>query len=132
MTQRLSGDGIRLNITAILTIEQVARVLPALAGGPAAYVSVFAGRIADTGVDPIPTMKAALDLLTAHAHIELIWASPREVLNIVQADQIGCDIVTVTHDLLAKLPGLGRDHTDVSLATVRMFHDDAQASGFEL
>jgi transaldolase len=97
-----------------------------------AYVSVFAGRIADAGVDPEPIMVAALDTLRPLPGVELIWASPREVLNIVQADRIGCHIITVTHDLLAKLHLLGRDLDEFSLDTVRMFHRDASAAGFSL
>ena len=93
---------------------------------------MFAGRVADTGIDPIPLMCEALDVMRPHKNLELLWASPRELLNIVQADGIGCHIITVTHDLLKKLPILGKDLTDYSLDTVKMFHRDAQAAGFAL
>jgi transaldolase len=129
---RLASDGIRLNITGMLTVDQVRTSSENLAGGPQCIISVFAGRIADTGVDPIPLMCEALDVMQPHANLELLWASPRELLNIVQADAIGCHIITVTHDLLKKLPILGRDLAEYSLDTVRMFHRDAAAAGFEL
>jgi transaldolase len=103
-----------------------------LAGSPPCYVSVFAGRIADSGRDPIPLMSESLEILSAHPNAELIWASPREILNIVQADAIGCDIITVTHDLLEKLELLGRDLDQFSLDTVRMFFRDGQAAGYTL
>jgi transaldolase len=95
-------------------------------------VSVFAGRIADAGVDPLPIMRDSLAILEGYGNQELIWASPREVFNIVQADQIGCDIITVTHDLLKKLPGIGKDLTQFSLETVQMFYNDASAAGYKL
>lgn len=129
---RLACAGIRLNITGLLTAQQVRASTVTLAGGPACIISVFAGRIADTGVDPIPLMCEALEVMRPHANLELLWASPREVLNIVQADSIGCHIVTVTNDLLKKLPIIGRDLEDYSLETVRMFHRDAKAAGYEL
>lgn len=130
--KRLACDGIRLNITGMLTLDQVRTSTESLAGGPDCIISVFAGRIADTGVDPIPLMCEALDVMRPHRNLELLWASPREILNIVQADAIGCHIITVTHDLLKKLPILGRDLADYSLDTVRMFHRDAQTAGFAL
>jgi transaldolase len=130
--KRLAGDGIRLNITGMLTVDQVRTSAESLAGGPECIISVFAGRAADTGVDPIPLMCEALEVMRPHPNLELLWASPRELLNIVQADAIGCHIITVTHDLLKKLPILGRDLADYSLDTVRMFHRDAQAAGFAL
>jgi transaldolase len=130
--KRLAGDGIRLNITGMLTVGQVRTSAESLAGGPECIISVFAGRAADTGVDPIPLMCEALEVMRPHPNLELLWASPRELLNIVQADAIGCHIITVTHDLLKKLPILGRDLADYSLDTVRMFHRDAQAAGFAL
>jgi transaldolase len=130
--QTLAGEGVQLNVTALLTLDQVAEVARNLDGGPHAFVSVFAGRIADTGRDPVPIMRDALEILAPHPNLELLWASPREVLNIVQAAEIGCDVITVTHDLLGKLTTLGRDLTDFSLDTVRMFHRDAQLSGFSL
>jgi transaldolase len=132
LMHKLACDGIRLNITGMLTVDQVRTSTESLAGGPECIISVFAGRVADTGVDPIPLMCEALDVMRPHANLELLWASPRELLNIVQADAIGCHIITVTHDLLKKLPILGRDLADYSLDTVKMFHRDAQAAGFAL
>lgn len=128
----LSADGLRLNVTALLSLAQVADVCSALEGSRAAIVSVFAGRVADAGIDPVPLMQRAVTMVSDHASVELLWASPREILNIVQADAIGCHIITVTYALLEKLPGLGRDLEAVSLDTVRMFHDDAVASGYKL
>ena len=129
---RLSHAGIKLNITAILTLPQVRDVVAVLSGGAPAYVSVFAGRIADTGVDPFPIMSAALEMTRMSTGIELIWASPRELLNLIQADQMGCHIITVTNDILKKLDILGRDLSDYSLETVKMFYNDARQSGFTL
>jgi len=129
---RLAKRGVKVNATALLTLAQVRTVAESLAGGPPSVVSVFAGRIADTGVDPLPIIKGSLDLLAAHPNIELIWASPREVFNVVQADAAGCHIITITGDLLNKLPMLGRDLTGLSLDTVKMFHRDAAAAGFKL
>jgi transaldolase len=128
----LSEEGVKLNVTAVFTVEQVSWVTSALAGGAPAFISVFAGRIADSGRDPIPIMRDSLDVMAAHPNLKLIWASPREVLNIVQADEIGCHIITVTHDLLKKLPGIGKDLDEFSLDTVRMFHGDAATAGFTL
>ncbi len=132
LVRRLAGNGVKLNITAILTIEQVRAASAALADGPPACVSVFAGRIADTGRDPLPIMIEALDILGAHSNIELIWASPRELLNVFQADCIGCHIITATSDILAKLPLVGKDLNEYSLETVRMFYEDARRSSFVL
>lgn len=132
LTARLTSAGIKLNITAILSLGQVRASVEALEGTTAGIVSVFAGRIADTGRDPIPIMAAALELVSLDPSIELLWASPREVLNIIQAEAMGCHIITVTPDLLRKLPGLGRNLEDFSLDTVRMFHNDARAAGFTL
>jgi transaldolase len=123
---------VKVNITALLTLEQVRAVTPCVADGPPCYISVFAGRIADAGCDPVPVMRAALEHTRSHRNIELIWASPRELLNIVQADQIGCHVITVTHDLLRKLQTLGRDLHEFSLDTVRMFYRDAIAAGYKL
>jgi transaldolase len=127
---RLADAGVSLNATALMTVGQVQEVAEALGGGPPAVVSVFAGRIADTGTDPVPVMHEAKQVLDAHTNLELLWASPREVLNVVQADAIGCDIITVTPNLLDKLELLGRDLVDYSLATVRMFRDDAVAARY--
>jgi len=129
---RLAKAGVKTNVTAMMTMEQVDAVLPALAGGPAANVSVFAGRIADAGVDPLPLMIATVEKLKAHPQIELIWASPREVFNLVQADMIGCQIITMTNDLIKKIPLIGKDLSDYSLDTVKMFYRDAQAAGFQV
>jgi len=128
----LSAEGLRLNVTALLSLTQVSTVADALSESRGAIVSVFAGRIADTGRDPVPIMRDALGILAPNPSLELLWASPREILNVMQADEIGCHIITVTHALLAKLAGLGRALDDVSLDTVRMFHDDARQSGFLL
>ena len=132
LIQRLSSQGVRLNITAILALDQVHEVAAAVQNSPACIVSVFAGRIADTGVDPIPIMKDALAILQSAPNAELLWASPREVLNIYQADAIGCDIITATNDLLQKLALAGKDLAEYSLETVRMFYNDAQKAGYEL
>jgi len=128
----LSGDGLKLNVTALTTLDQVDSLSSALNPNVPSVVSVFAGRIADTGVDPIPVMEAALKILAPLPEAELLWASPREVLNIVQAEKSGCHIITVTHELLRKLNGVGRDLTLVSLDTVNMFYDDAVKSGLTL
>ncbi|HEX4579451.1 MAG TPA: transaldolase [Candidatus Dormibacteraeota bacterium] len=128
----LSETGVRLNVTALMTVEQVRWVADALAGGPPGFISVFAGRVADTGRDPIPIMVDSLTVMAPHPHLKLIWASPREILNIVQADRIGCHVITVTHDLLKKLSILGTDLDDYSLDTVRMFHRDAAGAGLSL
>jgi transaldolase len=132
LARKLADQGVQLNITAMMTLDQVAWVADALRGGPPAIASVFAGRIADTGRDPLPIMAAALELLRTAPNVELLWASSRELLNIVQADSVGCHIITVTHDLIAKLGTLGTDLQEFSLQTVRMFRDDAISSGFEL
>jgi transaldolase len=132
LVERLAGKGIKVNVTALLTLEQVRVMSLRLAGGPPATISVFAGRIADTGVDPVPLIRNALDLVASHPNIELIWASPREVFNVVQADAIRCHIITVTTDILKKLPMLGRDLSDLSLDTVKMFYKDAAAAGYRL
>lgn len=132
LVRRLSESGVRLNVTAILSLGQVQTVVEALADSEGAIVSVFAGRIADTGRDPIPLMSAALEIVRMQPKVELLWASPREILNVVQADAIGCHIITVTHELLKKLANLGRDLETVSLDTVLMFHNDARDAGFTL
>jgi transaldolase len=129
---RLAHRGVQLNVTAVMTLAQVREVAAVLAPGTASYVSVFAGRIADTGIDPIPVMRQALEVLRDNVSAQLMWASSRELLNILQADAIGCPVITVTADILGKLPLLGYDLGKLSLDTVRMFHDDAQAAGFSL
>lgn len=129
---RLARAGVKLNVTALLTLDQVRDVSIRLAEGPSSYVSVFAGRIADTGRDPVPVMAAALELLRPFSNLELIWASPRELLNIFQADAIGCHIITVTHDVLKKLALVDKDLHQYSLETVKMFRDDAVNAGYRL
>jgi transaldolase len=132
LIHRLSHAGVKVNVTAILTLDQVRDVVAALKGGAPSSVSVFAGRIADTGRDPVPLMSAAVELLRLEPNAELIWASPRELLNIFQADAIGCHIVTVTSDILKKLSLVGKDLGDYSLDTVKMFFEDARAAGYSL
>lgn len=128
----LSQDGIKVNVTAILTVPQVEAAVTALEGGAPAYVSVFAGRIADTGRDPVPAIAASVGIVAGHPGVEVVWASPREVLNVAQADATGCHIITLTPELLDKLKLLGRDLDQFSLDTVRMFHDDAVSAGLTL
>jgi transaldolase len=130
LVRRLASRGVKLNVTAIMTLAQVRDVVSVLSPEVASFVSVLAGRVADTGVDPVPLMAAAVQMLKPCAKAELIWASPREVLNIVQADSIGCHIVTATHDILSKLPLIGYSLDEYSLDTVRMFYRDAVAAGF--
>jgi transaldolase len=130
--QRLSAAGVVLNVTALMTLEQVKQVTDCLSPKTAAIISVFAGRVADTGCDPVPMMTKAVEVMKAKPKAELIWASPRELLNIFQADDVGCHIITVTHDVLAKLSLVGKDLDDYSLDTVKMFHTDATAAGFTI
>jgi transaldolase len=132
LIQRLSDAGVKINVTAILTLDQVKRIADRLAHGAPSIISVFAGRIADTGVDPVPFMRKVLEYVGQYKSIQVIWASPRELLNVVQASEIGCHIITVTPDILAKLGMLGRDLADYSLDTVKMFHADAAAAGYKL
>jgi len=132
LVRRLTQDRVKVNVTAIMTVEQVRGVVEALAGGAPAYVSVFAGRIADTGRDPVPIMAAAVKMLRQTPNAELIWASPRELLNVFHADSVGCHIITATNDILKKLTLLGKDLSDYSLETVAMFHSDAVTSGLTL
>ncbi|KPV54321.1 transaldolase [Kouleothrix aurantiaca] len=132
LVRRLAQAGIKLNVTALMTLEQVREVSAALAGGTPSCISVFAGRIADTGRDPLLIMRAALEVMRPHPEQELIWASPRELLNIFQADAIGCHIITVTTDILKKLDLVGRDLDEYSLDTVKMFYNDAQQAHYQL
>ena len=132
VVERLADRGVKVNVTALTTPAQVKEVVQWVAGGPPCYVSVFAGRIADSGRDPLPLMTESLEHASAHPNVELIWASPRELLNIVQADSIGCHIITVTDDLLQKIGTLGRDLEEFSLATVKMFYEDGHAAGYSL
>ena len=132
VVRELASSGVHLNVTALMTLAQVEAVTSMLAGGPRAVISVFAGRVADAGIDPIPLMRAALEVMAPYSELELLWASPREILNVRQADDLGVHIITVTHDLLEKLPLLGRDLDAFSLETVRMFHNDAMTAGYLL
>jgi transaldolase len=130
LVRRLTGDGIKLNVTALMIPDQVREVSAALAGGAPAYISVFAGRVADTGRDPLPILRESLRIMAPQPQLELIWASPRELLNVFQADEIGCHIITVTNDILAKLGLVGKDLVEYSLDTVKMFHRDASEAAF--
>ena len=130
--RELAQSGIKVNVTEIMTLKQVRDSANALQDGPPSYISVFAGRIADTGRDPVPLMAAAVELCSLAPKAELIWASPRELLNIFHADQIGCQVITVTHDILKKLELLGKDLDQYSLETVQMFYNDAKSAGFQL
>jgi transaldolase len=132
LVRELSEDGVKVNVTALFTTAQVELITSAVKDGAPSYISVFAGRIADAGIDPIPIMAQAVNIMLDAPRSELIWASPREILNVVQADQVGCHIITVTQDLLAKLDSLGKNLDQFSLETVQMFHRDAQAAGFTL
>jgi len=132
LVRELSEYGVKVNVTALFTLPQVELITAAVKEGAPSCVSVFAGRIADAGVDPVPLMAQAVNILADAPRAELIWASPREILNVVQADSVGCHIITVTHDLLAKLGSLGKDLDQFSLETVQMFYRDATAAGFTL
>jgi len=128
----LTHAGVKINLTAVMTAEQVANTLNAFSPDTPSYISIFAGRIADTGRDPIPAMKTILEEISMYPKIELIWASPRELLNVIQANEIGCQIITATSDILKKIALLGRDLTQYSLETVEMFYQDATASDFRI
>ncbi|TRZ83052.1 transaldolase [bacterium] len=132
LVKKLSQDGIKVNVTAIFTLEQIRHILKALSFGTPAVISVFAGRIADTGKDPMPIMKQASKMLSKYPEIELLWASPRELLNIFQAESVGCDIITVQPDILKKINTIGKNLEAFSLDTVKMFYDDAQSAGYKL
>ena len=132
LVESLSEQGVKINVTAMFTVEQVKAVLPALKNSPGSYISVFAGRIADAGIDPVPIMQESLSLLAEYPKTELIWASPRELYNVVQANEIGCHIITATNDILKKLPSLGKDLTEFSLDTVKMFYNDAKSVGYTI
>jgi len=132
LIKKLAAAGVKQNVTALMTLDQVYDVAAALAEGPAACISVFAGRIADTGIDPLPIMKQSLEIMQPHPQLELIWASPRELLNIMQANEIGCHIITVTNDILKKMSQIGKDLEEFSLETVKMFYQDAVKAGFSL
>jgi transaldolase len=132
LIHKLSHEGVQINVTAVLTLDQVREVAGALAGGARSNISIFAGRIADTGIDPVPLVAEAVRIIRRQPQIELIWASPRELLNVFQADAVGCHIMTATPDVLKKLELVGKDLSDYSLETVKMFADDAAKSGFSL
>ena len=132
LVNELSHAGVKVNVTAMMLFDQVRQVRAAVEGGAPCCVSVFAGRIADTGRDPVPVMAEAVDILKSAPNAELIWASPRELLNIFQADGVGCHIITATTDVLKKLSLIGKDLTEYSLDTVKMFFDDAQGAGYDL
>lgn len=132
LIKRLTADGLNLNVTAILTVEQVEKVVAALEPGVRTIVSVFAGRIADSGRDPVPYMEKCVEIVKQKKSTELLWASSRELLNIFQAEECGCDIITVTTGILNKLKNVGRDLKDFSLDTVKMFHKDAVLAGYKI
>jgi transaldolase len=132
LLRKLAAKGVKLNVTAMMTLDQVQDASAALAEAPPSFVSVFAGRIADTARDPMPLMAAAVELLRPYPHLELIWASPRELLNIFQADAVGCHIITATNDILKKLALVGKDLYEYSLDTVKMFYNDGQGAGYHL
>jgi len=132
LISKLANKKVKLNVTAIMTLEQVKNVVSNLNPSVPSYVSVFAGRIADTGRDPLPLMIDCVNVLKVNPLAELIWASPRELFNIFQADQIGCQVITVTNDVLKKLDLVGKDLNDYSLDTVKMFYNDAKSAGFSI
>ncbi len=130
LVRELSESGVKVNVTAVFTTAQVELITEAIKDGAPSCISVFAGRIADAGIDPVPLMARAVDIMVQAPRAELIWASPREILNVVQADQVGCHIITITNDMLKKLDLLGKDLLQYSLETVQMFRRDALAAGF--
>jgi transaldolase len=132
LVARLVRSGVTVNVTAVFTLDQVRRIAEVLSPNVPAIVSVFAGRVADSGIDPVPLMAEAATILRARPRADLLWASPREILNVIQADQVGCGIITVTNDLLKKLSLIGKDQPRFSLETVKMFYNDAQAAGFRI
>ncbi len=132
LVERLSAQKVQVNVTAMMTLDQVRHVAEVLDEETPAVVSVFAGRVADTGLDPVPLMREAVGVLESRPKAELLWASPRELLNIFHADEVGCHIITVTHDLLGKLKGVGKNLDQFSLETVQMFYDDASAAGYTI
>jgi transaldolase len=132
LVRRLSDRQVKLNVTAIMTLAQLEEVMTALNPATASYLSVFAGRIADTGIDPLPLMRKAVEMLKVNRNAELVWASSRETFNIFQANAIGCQVITVTNDILNKLSLIGYDLAEYSLDTVKMFYDDARKAGFSL
>lgn len=132
LARKLTNSGVKLNVTAIFTSEQIKSVLPSLENSKGAYVSVFAGRIADSGIDPLPVMQEVMSIIKPYPQIELIWASPRELYNVIQANDIGCHIITATNAIINKLPTIGKDLNQFSIETVKMFYDDAKLSGYKI
>jgi transaldolase len=132
LVSELTSAGVKVNVTAIMSLNQVEDVMEALDPGTSSYVSVFAGRIADTGVDPVPLMRDCLNILSSNKNTELIWASPRELLNIFQAEAIGCHVITATNDILRKLDLIGKDLEEYSLETVEMFYNDGLEAGYNI
>lgn len=132
LIKKLSHNGLKLNVTAILTLDQIKTVSDVLSPDTPSIISVFAGRIADTGVDPMPIMKDAVDVLKTKPNIELLWASTRELLNLFQAESCGCHIITITNDILKKVPQVGKNLNQLSLETVQMFFNDAQNAGYKI
>jgi len=132
LAARLAASGVKLNVTAMTTPEHLARILPSLEGGPPAIASIFAGRVADSGRDPLPLMRECLELIQSAPNVELLWASPRELFNLIQADEIGCHIITMTNDLISKIPTLGKNLDEFALDTVKMFARDSEAAGYRL
>ena len=131
LIDRLSANNVKINVTAIMTIDQVKSILSSLSKGPSGFVSVFAGRVADTGIDPLSLMSDVVELLSGYSNLELIWASPRELYNVVQADSIGCHIITLTNGIFNKLSLLGYDLNQYSLDTIKMFRNDAVKAGYK-
>jgi len=132
LIENLANKGVKINVTAIMTVDQINHILPVIKLCKSGYISVFAGRIADTGVDPIPIMIESINILKPYPNLELIWASSRELYNIIQADKINCDIITITNEIFKKIPMIGKNLTDLSLDTVKMFYNDALSSGFSI
>jgi transaldolase len=130
--RKLSNSGVIVNVTAVMTITQVAKIIDSINTETSAFISIFAGRIADTGIDPIFTMVESLKIIKSAPNTELIWASPRELLNIIQAEEIGCHVITASSDILKKLDLIGKDLLQYSLETVKMFKDDAMKSGYSI
>jgi transaldolase len=132
LVKKLTDQRVKINVTALMTLDQLRGIMPALNADVPSFVSIFAGRIADTGIDPVPIMKAAVQILKRHPNAQLIWASSREIINIFQADAVGCGAITLTDDILKKFALIGCDLTEYSLETVRMFYDDARRAGLSL
>lgn len=132
LIKSLTAEGVKLNVTALMSVDQVKEVMPCLAPGVHVIISIFAGRIADTGIDPVPVMKQASELLSESPCVDLLWASPRELLNVFQAEEAGCDIITVLPEIIAKFHRIGQDLGELSLETVKMFVDDAASSGLNI